>query len=220
MEESFEREFHGRGDPRFAELAGRCFHWDDLERHPWPVAGLWPDGVIAYVNPAWSAFAHDNGGGAAVDGEWSLGANYFAAITDKLRPFFSDLLAKAPTIEQSLTPHTHEYECSSAEEYRRFALQVYALPARCGYMLVHSLLVAMPHDAVTHHPRLPERAHYETADGTLKQCAHCRRIEHRTQAGRWDWVPAWIREPPARISHTICAICYGFYYPGLSRRAR
>jgi len=214
------RDFESRCDPLFGELASRCFHWEDLEQHPWPVAGLWPDGTIAYVNPAWSVFAHDNGGGLAVDCQWSLGANYFGAITEALQPFFADLLANAPTTQQSLAPYTHEYECSSDAEFRRFALQVFALPDRRGYMLVHSLLVASPHEAMTHLAEHPNLEHYETAEGTVKQCAHCRRIEHRTRIGRWDWVPAWIAHPPAFISHTICTLCYGFYYPGLSRRHR
>lgn len=217
MNSRSDRDFDHRSDTAFAALAGRCFDWDDLEQHPWPAAGLWPDGTIAYINPAWSVFAHQNGGGVEVDREWSLGANYFSAITDALRPFFTDLLANAPTTQQSLAPYTHEYECSSADEFRRFALQIFALPDKRGYMLVHSLLVAAPHDASTRPVANPDIEHYETADGLIKQCAHCRRVERRNHIVQWDWVPAWVKHPPACITHTICALCHSFYYSHLSR---
>ena len=220
MNAHVDRDCTHRVDPAFADLAGRCFNWDDLEQHPWPAAGLWPDGTIAYVNPAWSVFAHANGGGSAVDSHWSLGANYFAAITDSLRPFFADLLKNAPTTQQSLAPYTHEYECSSADDFRRFALQIFALPDKRGYMLVHSLLVAAPHSITTHPIAAPDLQHYETEDGVIKQCAHCRRVERRSRVGHWDWVPAWIKHPPACISHTICALCDAFYYSHLASRRR
>lgn len=214
------RNFDSRCEKNFAELAGRCFEWGDLERHPWPVAGLWRDGTIAYVNPAWSVFSHENGAGLKVDREWSLGANYFAAINDELRPFFTELLAHAPTTQQSLAPYTHEYECSSEDQTRRFALQVFALPERRGYMLVHSLLVSAAQETASEHAPPPADHTYKDGEGTVKQCAHCRRIAHGTHHDRWDWIPAWIRHPPAFISHTICKLCYGVFYPGLRRRRR
>lgn len=203
-----------RSTPEFAADLARELHLASLESHPWPVVGLRGDGTIGYINPAWSRFAHDNGDGPEVDQHWSLGANYFDAIAAPLRAFYRQLLAGAPHRDTSLKPHAHEYECSGPEVYRRFSVQVYALADARGHVLINSLVVEQPH-ASERQPLAPNDARYRDVNGLVHQCAHCRRVERREGASVWDWVPAWVRQPPLLTTHTVCAICYGYYYPGL-----
>lgn len=170
-----------RSAPEFAEDLARELRVASLEAHPWPVVGLRRDGIIGYINPAWSRFAHDNGDGPEVDQHWSVGANYFEAIATPLRAFYRQLLAEAPHREASLRPHAHEYECSSPEVYRRFSLQVYTLADARGHVLINSLVVEHPHDAARA-PLAPNDARYRDDNGLVHQCAHCRRVERREGA--------------------------------------
>ena len=211
------RDLAARSEAGFLAQLRAQFDLEALERHPWPVAGLDGAGVIVYVNPAWSRFARDNGAGDAVDRHWSLGADYFAAVAEPLRDFYRELVASAPGTHETLKPRVHEYECSSAAACRRFALQVFALTEQGGRVLVHSQLVEHAHDPATHAPAPPELARYSGTDGLVRQCAHCRRVARNDEAHRWDWVPAWVSRPPRHTTHTVCAVCYGYYYPGLGR---
>ena len=203
-----------RSAPDFAADLARELRVASLEAHPWPVVGLRGDGTIGYINPAWSRFAHDNGDGPEVDQRWSVGANYFEAIAAPLRAFYRQLLAEAPHRDASLRPHAHEYECSSPEVYRRFSLQVYTLADARGHVLINSLVVEQSHES-SRAPLAPNDARYRDDNGLVHQCAHCRRVERREGASVWDWVPAWVRQSPLLTTHTVCGICYGYYYPGL-----
>jgi hypothetical protein len=200
-------------DADFAALLGPRFRLEDLDQEPASVFGLWPDGTIAYTNPAWRAFASANEGQPAVEREWGLGARYLDAITDALRPFYEDLLARAPDAGTSLHPAFHQYECSSATVFRRFGMQVYALDGRAGFIIVNSLLVEAPHDDAVRPPHAADPASYVNARGIIVQCSHCRRVQHAVHPTRWDWVPGWVDRSPAATSHGICPVCFEYYYP-------
>lgn len=194
----------------FRPLLSGAHALEALEAHPASVVGLWPDTTIAYVNPAWLRFAHANGGREPIESNFGLGGNYLDAISPTLRPFYAILLEAAPTAEESLHPPVHEYECSSAAEYRRFAMHVYALPGRAGWLVVNSLLVEHTHDPATHAPHEPVLSEY-LHNGLLTQCAHCRRIRHVADPLRWDWVPDWVTRPMDCVSHGMCPTCYHHY---------
>lgn len=134
-------------DANFAARLAPHFRLEELERYPATVFGLWPDFRLAYLNPAWTAFADVNGGQPSVTSTWGLGTRYLDAIAEPLRPFYERLLARAPEPGASLHPVSHQYECSSATLFRKFSMQVYALPEGAGFVIVNSLLVETPHDA-------------------------------------------------------------------------
>ena len=160
------------------------------------IYGLGPNLTLAYVNPAWATFARANGGDADL-AERPLGRSLESAIPPILRIFYLDALAQ-------LVPGAiweHIYECSSPTVLRKFRMRCGAL-AEPGYVVVsNQLLVEQP---------APEAARYDHS-GMLTQCAHCRRIRHRS--GRWDWVPEMIEHPPAAVSHGLCPPCFEYHYP-------
>lgn len=199
-------------DPRFAPLLSG-FDREALETHPGSICGLWRDLRIAYVNPAWRRFAEENGGRPGIADAWGVGACYMAAVPDVLRPRLEHLFERA--VEgggDAMRPAALDYECSSARIFRMFHMDVYPLPGRRGYLVVNSLVVEEPHDPRRRAPRPPDRAAYLDAGGLIQQCSHCRRVRH-PEEGRWDWIPAWVEAPPDATSHSICRVCFDYFYP-------
>lgn len=203
-----------RIDPAFVPLL-REMSFEELERHPESVVGLWPDSRIAYVNPAWNRFAAENGGQPQIGDRWGLGAHYLDAVSDPLRPFHEGLLRRSveQTTASEMRPVGHEYQCSSARLFRRYHMDVYALRGGQAFLIVNSLVLERPHDEKEHKPVDPEPDLHIGEDGLLHQCSHCRLVQRAREPERWDWVPQWVERPPDNTSHTICPICFEFYYP-------
>lgn len=188
---------------------------DRLDRDPAVIYGLWADLTFAYFNPAWFRFAARNGGEPAVSRRWPLGTSVMDVVPDALKPFYRDMYARclqgrgAPG--HQLHPAVHEYDCSSPDQYRRFAMTLYGLDAGRGLVVLNSLLVERPHDAGV---RSPADADYRDPNGFYHQCSHCRRYQNFSEADRWDWVPDWVRRQPPGTSHGLCLVCFNYYYPG------
>ncbi|WP_309668832.1 hypothetical protein [Gemmatimonas sp.] len=205
-----------RLDPQFAALLSPRFQLAELERHASSIFGLWPDLRLAYVNPAWVAFANGNCGQPSIDQKWGLGSHYLDAIAEPLRPFYVGLLDSSPDPQQSRAPVSHVYECSNAELYRTFSMQVYALPERAGVIVVNSLVVETHHDPAERPPMGADRSVYVDARGVIIQCSHCRLVQRAADATQWDWVPAWVARSPNETSHGLCAVCFEYYYPDVA----
>ncbi len=204
----------------FKPILSRGFQLEELDAQTSAVIGLWRDAKIAYLNPAWHRFAADNGGQPEIERCWGLGRDYLAAIAQPLRPYYERLLLTAPTRQESLTPRSHAYECSSAQLYRRFIMHVFVLPDDGGRVLINSLAIEAPHDPLLRRPCAPVLKNYLSGDGIVRQCAHCRRVQHRACAERWDWVPDWVEQPVSFISHSMCPICHHYYYPNIGYAER
>jgi hypothetical protein len=201
-------------DPEFAPLL-KGFNLAAIERHPASVYGLWPDLSLAYVNPAWFRFASENNGEPAISTHWSIGSAFMQAIPDPLQAFYTRLFSTSLT-EGSRTdsrPMQHEYECSSAAIYRRFLMTVYPLPGGTGLLVVNTLAVECPHNPGERPPHPADTQTYADADGVVRQCAHCRRIQVPANADLWHWIPSWVEKCPLHASHTLCNFCLDHYYP-------
>lgn len=142
-----------------------------------------------------------------------MGQRYLDVIAAPLRPFYEKLFSLAPDADSALQPVSHVYECSSPTTFRQFAMKVYALANGKGFVVINTLVDSRPHDNRTRVPQLPDRSLYETSDGMIVQCAHCRLVRRADQS-RWDWVPAWIEQVPSDTSHGVCEVCLEYYFPG------
>jgi hypothetical protein len=201
-----------RLDPAFKEILGD-FELDEIDLHPDTVYGIWADGTLAYFNPAWLRFAAENDGEPAISRDWGLGRRVSEAIPPELRSFYQEFFESSfDESGESTRPASFEYECSSAGIYRRFAMIVYGLRNRRGYLVVNSLVVERPHDQNERRPCPPQSDAYVDTTGVVHQCAHCRRVQHLHIKDRWDWVPAWVEKIPAGSSHTLCRFCFNYYY--------
>lgn len=185
-----------------------------LERESSVVYGTDRDLRIQYVNPAWFEFARKNGGDASVL-EWTrLQERVLTdAIRGQLAAFYRRHLRAVLT---SGRPWSHDYECSSAERFRRFHLHVARVGAKAdGLLAMNALLVEVGHDVEERVARDFVRESYVFEDDLVHQCSHCRRVRRRDRQEVWDWVPELVRRPWPATDYGLCTSCAGRFYPDL-----
>ena len=174
-----------------------------LERDAGSAYGVWADGSLGYTNTAWSAFAHANDGDAVL-ATWPLGRNVWEAVPEVFVPVYRGLWASA---RETSRPAVHTYECSSPTTRRVFQMIVHPLDG--GAVVVRNYL-----ELEVSHPGAPspdDAKTYQGADGFLRMCANCRRVQ-RADLGGWDWVPGFVSRPPRDVTHAVCDACLELYY--------
>ena len=194
-----------RLDPQFSTLIAP-HNIAKLDRQADVIYGTWADYRLAYINPAWLAFARENGGEPQISKEWTLGRSIRDAWPEILSPYWDERLQECL---RSGKPCQLDYECSSPVLYREFELMVYPLQDARGLLFINSIRVETPHDTVAFEPGEP----YVNKNGLIMQCAHCRRVQNQQVENRWDRVPALVATPAKNTSHALCEVCYAYYYP-------
>ena len=197
-----------RIDPSFRPLLDK-FGTQTLRSLSGTLYGTWPDLRLAYLGPGWFSFARGNGCGTDFDSAWGLSSSLLAGIAPPLREFYESGLVECLRSGESWE---HEYECSSDSAYRRYHQKAYPLGASEGLLITNSLVVERPHSA-DRRAHAPDELAYVDENGFIAQCSHCRRVKNLSELERWDWVPEWVRQPRADVSHTLCPLCFGAYYP-------
>lgn len=157
------------------------------------IAILRPDGVVAWVNPAWERFATANGGPSP-----DVVRFYYDGITEPLRSFYREVFARAAATNEVFE---EIYDCSTPDQRRVFRCR--ALPVDGALVVEHSIVVDDSLDASVV-AELFDR--YAAADGVLLQCSHCRRIRGASP-NAWSWMSAWAARPHPSTSHVICPLC-------------
>jgi len=180
---------------------------DELRRHEDAVYALTPELDLAYLNPAWFRFADANDG-ASIRARWGLGASVLDAIGGPARALFAQAFARC--LERG-SAWSHDYECSSYERFRRFHMDVFPLEAARGLLVVHTLVAEGPHGA-ERVERPPVAARYTDAAGLVLQCSFCRRVQRADGSGAWEWVPAWVHDPPAHVTGGLCRPCLRVHF--------
>lgn len=205
--------FVSRRDPRFAPLLDQ-FGLLDLDQQPDTIYGLWPDLTLAYLNPAWFAFAASNGGEPGISDHWPIGRLVLDAVPECLKVWYQEFFSAALAAGGKHPPQ-HEYECSSADLLRRYLMTVYPLHGSSSgaLLVVNSLLVEVPHLPSEQISMPPVSSVYVDDAGLIHQCAHCRRVRTVVGPTAWHWVPEWVRCPQLNVSHTLCNLCLNHYYP-------
>ena len=191
----------------FAPLA-EPFDLAVLDSIPATICGTWPDLRIAYVNPAWLAFAASNGAPELAQ-HGGLGTDLLRVVPTVTRPFYDEMFRRALATGEVTE---HDYECSSPEMRRVFHMRVHPCPSG-ALVITHSLVRESPHLAEASEPL---EALYRDAHGMIVQCVNCRRIRRSTSGtdstATWDWVPEYIAHIPPRTSHGLCFPCFQFHY--------
>ena len=188
---------------------------DYVESHKSVIYILEPELHIVYCNAHWDEFALANGGyklqRALINGVCVLDV-----IPDPLKSFYRDGFHQ---VRETSHSWEHEFECSSADLYRTFRMRVTRLAG--NHLLVeNSLSVEKPHGM--DRPATPSSGHiYVTADGIVTMCMHCRRTKRAAEFPErlneladmvWDWVPSFVQNPPERVSHGVCRMCYPRFF--------
>lgn len=196
-------------DVPLSRLAKAGFRIENLEADASIIYLLDSELRIIYCNKAWDRFAFLNGG-TKLNRRAILGTRVLDVVAGPLEVFYETAFAQAKAKGQ---PWEHDYECSSPSAYRLFHMRV--LPLADSYLLVeNSLRFERPHGS--ERPVMPaDSALYVSKDGILTMCAHCRRSRRigTTSAPVWDWVPAYLVEPPGPVSHGLCRNCHAYFYP-------
>lgn len=161
---------------------------------------------ICYCNPAWDRFAVENGGSPDVLGERVLHTPFLRYLPEEMVPKFTALFKTARARGR---PQAHDYECSSAQVFRLYRMQVYPLQPGCGFAVINTLRVARPHTRVAFEP---DDAKYLHQDGMLRMCANCRRTRRVDDSTAWDWVPDYVDHRRPNVSHGVCEFCAEYYY--------
>lgn len=109
-------------------------------------------------------------------------------------------------------PWRHEYECSSIHLFRRFHQNIYPIKNGKGLIIANSLSIAIPMKNIGRIASDAIEKLYLNSDGFVVQCCNCRCTQRAEEPKIWDWVTKWIENIPSNFSHTICPICYDFYW--------
>lgn len=166
---------------------------------------------LVRCNPAWDRFACDNGAPELASSS-VLGTSIMDVIPNVLRDFYVNTHS---AVRKFRRPWWHIFDCSSRDVFRTFHMR--ALPAGAGGILVvNTLIVEEPHP-----PGSPEPIEqYTDANGVVTMCANCRRAEHLTQPGRWDWIPLLLASSGALVRPGLCPFCFAYHYPARDRDKR
>lgn len=181
---------------------------NELETMDSTALGLRSNLTIGYRNAAWDRFAIRHGGPTLAG--WN-GRSILDVLAEPLRPFYADLFKR---VQRTRKPREHTFEWSSPEVFRQYRMR--ALPLQKNALLVvHHLVDEHPHDreALAPHPH-----RYIQDNGFIVQCCHCMMVRRADDTHTWDWVPAYISDPPDAVSHGLCPLCFRHHYPQLAAR--
>jgi hypothetical protein len=175
--------------------------FEAIERDPAIVYALDRELKILYCNEAWDRFAESNGG-AALKRPTPYGMCVLDVIPEPLQTFYRSAYL---SVFATSRHWVHEYECSTAAMHRLYRLTALHRPKEDFILVANFLLEERPHG--DERPvRQPDPATYQGPDVSIEMCSLCRRTRRRDRRG-WDWVPAYVEKPPARLAYSVCASC-------------
>jgi hypothetical protein len=169
---------------------------------------------IVAVNAAWDAFATGNGGPGCT-GAVLVGSHYAAHVAGE-----EPGQRLAASLRRGLAGETvgDDSECNTPERFRH--LRTLYLPVRArhdgpvaGLLVIHTVLREGPIGEV-HPAHPPDEAAYRGAGGLIRMCSCCRRARRLAGPQRWDYVPAWVSQRPAEVTHGLCEACLVQYGAG------
>jgi hypothetical protein len=188
------------------------FDLNTLEADPNSIYALARDLTLNYVNPAWLKFARDNGGESAISEHFTIGTSIAEAFSGPLKTYYlgiySDLLSTGEVWH-------HEYECSAENIYRLYHQTIYPLRNKAGLLVVNSLLVEQPHGIGLSQATKHLLKTYQEPNGLITGCSHCKRVRRVLTPDVWDWISQWNETVPANMSHSLCPLCYDYFYKHL-----
>jgi hypothetical protein len=194
-----------------------------LEDDPSTIFALSKKLELTYLNPAWFTFAKANHAEPGISEDYPVGTSVAEAMSEPFRDFYLGIYAR---ILKKGTVWEHDHECSSPEAYRVFHEIAYPQHGLEGILVINSLLLENVHPDTERAAMPPVEDHYRLPNGLITQCSYCRRFDRAVAPAVWDWVPDWISNPPTNISHSLCRICYDYYFkhhqtpPSMGREVR
>ncbi|MBI2258017.1 MAG: hypothetical protein HYU67_03860 [Flavobacteriia bacterium] len=198
-------DFFRRYTDEFLEIS-KEYDFEFLESNAHAVFALDSELRFIYFNKAWFNFAKDNDDIEKIIIQYPILSPFDTSVCGVLNKFYIEAFKKV--IEEE-TVWRHDYECSSKEEFRIFHMDVFPIATKKGLIVINSLKKS---EAITQHNFKPNTKDYLQKDGLYYQCSNCRKTQHSKNLHQWDWIPDWVEKCPNNTSHTICPICFDFYW--------
>ena len=187
--------------------------FETLEKSSHSIYGLSKDLELIYINPGWIRFANENGGGISTLNEYPIGTSIINTMDEsKIKAFY---IENYTNVLKTGKVWNHKYECSSKDESRIFNQRTYRLKNGDGLIVINSLLVKLPMKSIDRKAYQAVEENYLHTTGLITQCCNCKNTQRAKQPNIWDWVPAWIKNIPSNMSHSICPICYDYYWKNI-----
>jgi hypothetical protein len=183
--------------------------YDTIESSPHSIFALSKDLKLIYFNEAWFEFAKQNNGEPNISVSFPLGTSIEQAISGDAKEFY---LSKYREVLLNSKVWKHEYECSSNKMYRVFYQDVYPLKNREGIIVVNSLKVERLFTDKERKVSNLTNVGYSNDDGIIVQCTNCRKTQRPLETEIWDWIPSLVENMPKGVSHSICPICYDYFW--------
>ena len=190
-----------------SKLKGLDF--ETLENSAHSVFGLSNELKLNYFNIAWLEFARQNDGEPNISNRFPIGTPIDIAISGEFKTFFIENYKKVLR-EQKVWKY--EYECSSPTIYRLFCQDVYPLKNGDGLIIVNSIKVEMVFNERFRKGSVVPASDYKQSNGLITQCSNCRKTKNVKIADQWDWVPLLVKKMPKNVSHSICPLCYDYFW--------
>lgn len=183
--------------------------FETIENSPHSIFGLSTDLKIIYFNKAWLEFSKLNNGEPGISTRFKIGTSIELALNGEIKDYY---ITNYKKVLQNLKVWKHEYECSSPELYREFYQDVYPLKNGKGIIIVNSLKTERSFNKGEREESTLSEKEYLDKDGIITQCTNCRKTRRANDVNTWDWVPSLVSSIPTNISHSICVICYDYFW--------
>ncbi len=181
-----------------------------LEKSKHSIYALSEDLNLIYVNPAWVNFAKENGVKGTILKKTPLGEPITNAfVGEVVKSFYSENYMK---VLKTGKPWRHGYECSTIDEFREFNQHIYRLKDGKSLIIINTLTIHTTMKEIGREAFNVSDNRYINTTGFLTQCCNCRCTQRAEEPDVWDWVPEWVEKIPVNCSHSICPICYDYFW--------
>jgi hypothetical protein len=184
--------------------------FNTLEDSKYSIYGLSEDLNLIYVNPAWIHFAKENGANESLLEKFPLDTPITRAFHgESIKDFYTEKFLK---VLKTGKPWRHEYECSSVDKFRQFHQDTYPIKDGKGLIIINTLTVNLPMKMTGREALKALNKQYTHNTGLITQCSNCRCTQRVEEPGVWEWIPEWVENIPINSSHSICPICFDYYW--------
>lgn len=197
-----------RYKPNFSnQLEG--FDFKTIENSSQSIFALSNDLKLIYFNKAYINFAIENSTDLNTAKISPLGIELKNIVPEILLEFYTKNYLEA--LKTGEVWH-HQYECSSDNNYRLFVQTVYPLKNKTGLLIENKLRIEKSFSEIDKKDNDPNLNIYTQPTGFINQCSNCRGIQRVDNTDKWDWVSYWVKNIPKNTSHTICPVCFDYYW--------
>jgi hypothetical protein len=184
--------------------------FETLENSKHSIYGLSEDLKLIYVNSMLINFAKENGVKCTILNKTPIGQPITNAILgESVKSFYIENFTK---VLKTGKPWHHAYECSSVDEFREYHQNTYRIKDGKGLIVINTLTIHSPMKEIGRKAFKALDSRYINSTGFLTQCSNCRCTQRANEPDVWDWVPEWVEKIPYNCSHSICPICFDYFW--------